>query len=399
MIIALITGACLWYFKFGGKSIIDGWINSATVDDGGGESTGNGENNGGENNGGGESTGNGEVNNAGAYLPAAIENGDLSIHFLELGNKNTGDSVYIKNGDTDILIDAGSKNNSGPVISDYIDDFVTDNKLEFVIATHAHEDHIAGFYSSSSNTGVFARFETGIIIDFPLTESTTGTYTNYVKARDAEVTAGAKHYTALECYNESKTGAKRVYDLGGGTELEILYSYYYEHDASTENNYSVAVMINQGDKHYIFTGDMEKDAEDKMVEYYDNYRDGLPKCVLYKGGHHGSQTSSNVKLLEAIQPEYVAICTCVGSSEYKAKPDNVFPSKDFIDRISKYTDRVYATTIVTNYAAGEFEPLNGTIVILTRANEIYVRCTNNNKKLKETDWFRDNREMPAAWAA
>lgn len=34
--------------------------------------------------------------------------GDLQIHFMELGNNYTGDSIYIKAGETDILIDAGS---------------------------------------------------------------------------------------------------------------------------------------------------------------------------------------------------------------------------------------------------------------------------------------------------
>ena len=37
---------------------------------------------------------------------------ELSIHFLELGNKYTGDCVYIKAGNNDILIDAGSRNSS-----------------------------------------------------------------------------------------------------------------------------------------------------------------------------------------------------------------------------------------------------------------------------------------------
>ena len=41
--------------------------------------------------------------------------GDLSIHFMELGNNYTGDAVYIKAGDTDILIDAGSRTNSAAV--------------------------------------------------------------------------------------------------------------------------------------------------------------------------------------------------------------------------------------------------------------------------------------------
>ena len=46
--------------------------------------------------------------------------GDLEIHFLELGNKYTGDCVYVKMGDTDLRIDAGSKTSSIPTISKYL---------------------------------------------------------------------------------------------------------------------------------------------------------------------------------------------------------------------------------------------------------------------------------------
>ena len=77
--------------------------------------------------------------------PQVLVEGELQIHFLELGNKYTGDCTYIKAGETDILIDAGSKTSSIPTISEYLNQYVTDGKLEYVIVTHAHEDHYAGF--------------------------------------------------------------------------------------------------------------------------------------------------------------------------------------------------------------------------------------------------------------
>ena len=83
--------------------------------------------------------------------PAALVQGELQIHFLELGNKYTGDCTYIKAGDTDILIDAGSRSSSVPVIAEYINQYVTDGKLEYVIVTHAHQDHDAGFAMSEGS--------------------------------------------------------------------------------------------------------------------------------------------------------------------------------------------------------------------------------------------------------
>ena len=83
-----------------------------------------------------------------------------------------GDSIYIKAGDVDILIDAGSKRDSASTISSYIDDYVKDGKLEYVIATHAHEDHIAGFVGNSTTKGIFELYSVDTIIDYALKNTT-----------------------------------------------------------------------------------------------------------------------------------------------------------------------------------------------------------------------------------
>jgi len=330
--------------------------------------------------------------------PSVIESGDLSIHFLELGNKYTGDCVFIDYGDTEILIDAGSRTSSSATITDYIAPYVGDGKIEYVIATHAHQDHISGFYSTKTTTGVLDSFEIGTIIDYPKSDTTSATRTNYEATRDRLVADGTEHYTALQCYN-NEDGAQRVYDLGQGVTMEILYQKYYEVSASgNENNYSVCLMIKQGDNQYLFTGDLEKPGEDSLVEFYQQERGGLGHCVLYKGGHHGSSTSSNTKLLDAITPDYVIICTCAGSPEYSSTIPNQFPTQEFIDRIAPYTDKVYVTTLVTNYNNNQFGPLNGNIVFSAKAGEISITCSGDDRVLKDTEWFKEYRTTPAAWA-
>lgn len=325
-----------------------------------------------------------------------IQDKELSIHFLELGNKYTGDCVYINYGDIDILIDAGSKQSSASTIKAYIDNYIQDNKLEYVIATHAHEDHIAGFYSTRTTTGILDAYAIGTIIDFPKTNSSTVTYSNYISARDKAVENGAVHYTALQCFN-SEDGAQRIYDLGGGVKLEILYNCYYESYTRSENNYSVCIRIIQNENQYLFTGDLEQDGEDAMVDYYNENSGGLGHCVLYKGGHHGSNTSSGERLMAAITPECVCVCSCAGSSEYRASPQNVFPSQGFIDRIAPYTDRVYVTTLVTDYANNVFSSLNGNIVFINSEAGTRIMCSGSSDLLKDTEWFRANRQMPDAW--
>lgn len=319
--------------------------------------------------------------------------GDISIHFMELGNHKTGDSVYIKAGDSDILIDAGSIASSASTIRSYINNYCDDNKLEYVIATHRHEDHIAGFVGTSSVPGIFDTYQVDTLIDFPKVETSSKLYEQYLEKVDTLVENGTTHYNALQCYNE-EAGAKRKYQLSEGIELEFLYNYYYENKASTENNNSVCLLINQGTNHYLFTGDLEANGEKKLVEY-----NNLPKCKLYKAGHHGSNTSSSKELLEVIEPEIVCVCCCAGNDEYTDEKLSQFPTQEFIDRVSIYTDQIYVTTL------GDLELLpdgklygsmNGNIVVTVdnETSKLKVQCSNNNLILKETEWFKNNRTWP-----
>lgn len=220
-----------------------------------------------------------------------VTEGELSIHFLELGNYYAGDSVYIKAGDMDILIDAGSRASSSTTIHNYIKEYCIDGKLEYVIATHAHEDHISGFVGTNSIPGIFDLYECEVIIDYAFKNTTSQISKNYEAKRDQEVTLGAKHYTAKDCM-EGANGAKSKYTLTESINFEILNQKYYYEKSSDENNYSVCMMLNYGDNHFLFTGDLEKEGEAFLVEL-----NTLPHCKVFKGGHHGSKTSSNETLL------------------------------------------------------------------------------------------------------
>lgn len=327
---------------------------------------------------------------------------DLSFHFLELGNNYTGDSTYIKAGDVDILIDAGSRQNSADAISAEVNKYCTDGKLEYVIATHAHQDHIAGFTNTNSRDGIFKRYECGIIIDFALTNASSAVYNNYCAARDAEVEAGAKHYTAMDCVAE-RNGAQKTYELGEGMSMTILYQRFYEETSSDENNYSVCVLFNHGDKYYLLTGDLEAEGEASLVE-----NNTLPQVELFKAGHHGSYTASTDTLLSVIRPKIVCVCCCAGSIEYtNTKNNHTFPAQEFIDRVAPYTDKVYVTTVGQvaydsdkgKYKDVGFASMNGNITVLSSGGNVTVTCSNNNTVLKDTAWFSENRTRPPAWAA
>ena len=341
----------------------------------------------------------------GDKIPSA---GELSIHVMQLGNHESGDSIYIKAGDVDILVDGGSNYSSLSTIRTYVDTYVEDGTLEYVIVTHADLDHIACFAGASQTAeNLFDYYKCQTIIDFPLTDKTTKAYERYVQNRDEEVsTDGAVHYNALQCYNNDG-GAKRVYELAQDIELEFLYHRYYEEKHDDENNYSVCFLLRHGERNFLFTGDLEYDGEMSLKD-----KNVLPKVEFFKAGHHGSKTSSNTELLDVIQPKIVAVSCAASSVKYLTSGTqnlhNTFPTQAFLDRVAKYTTQVYVTTLA-EYAmdaesgrykdTGEWSMLNGHIVVTSGKGEVSVSCSNNNTPIKDTDWMRVERDMPTSWQA
>ena len=311
--------------------------------------------------------------------PPAVEYTDeLQMYFPSFQNKVSGDCTLIKVGNTEVLIDAGSTSGSADVIVPYIAQYCTDGILEYVIATHAHEDHIAAFVGTS---GVFASFACQTIIDFAKTNSTSQVYNSYVSYRDAEVSAGATHYTALECWKETN-GAKKSYTLGGGITLNILYQDYYEQSTGNENNYSVCTMISYGEKHFLFTGDLEAAGEASLLA-----NNNLPVCELFKSGHHGSNTANSSALLAKIQPKKMIITCCCGDK-------HGFPHQETIDTIALYTAEVYVPTMATEEG---YALLNGNITVVCNGIATTVTGSNNSILFKDTDWFKANRVTPINW--
>ncbi|MBD5583958.1 MAG: MBL fold metallo-hydrolase, partial [Clostridia bacterium] len=191
-----------------------------------------------------------------------ISSADLSIHFLELGNKYTGDCTLIKYGNTEILIDAGSRQNSATTIKNYVDQYCTDGVLEYVIATHAHQDHIAGFVGSNSGntkTGILYQYKVGTLIQFAGTSATSEIYKSYCTAVEYAKNQGANVYTAKQCWYETD-GAKKQYFLDDAQKvsLNILYQKHYDEATSDENDYSVCTLLTQVTENktynYLFTG-------------------------------------------------------------------------------------------------------------------------------------------------
>lgn len=349
---------------------------------------------------------------------------DFQIHFMMLGNDKAGDSIYIKAGDTDILIDAGSRSGSSTTTLAYMNKYVTDKKLEYIIMTHGDQDHIDSF------PNILKEYSAENIIYNKYTTKTTATYKKTITAFEEQEKKGANIYYASDCW-KNENGASRDFKLSDKVTMSIIYNKYYFEKNSDENNYSVCAMFtyNSGsDKHYfMFTGDLEKEGEEALAAYYDGSTKDktLPQVDLFKAGHHGSKTSSNECLLALIKPKMCVVSCCCGTNEYTGVTDNQFPTQQFISRISKYTDAVYVTSIYDTFeiatkkdkqnvpgvsVGGQyiktsgFKAMNGNIIVSCNYSGVGLWASNNLTKLKDSEWFNlkvtiDGKERPIrVWA-
>lgn len=353
---------------------------------------------------------------------------EIEFHFLQVGNGYTGDCIYVRAGDNDILIDAGSRKGSSKTIKAYLDQYVEDGKLEYVVATHAHQDHIAGFVGSSNNKyeggrdGILYTYDVGNIIDFayyddwgdkatysnadplPADADVTAIYEDYREARDFAIEHGATWRTVGQIWENGEEEWKSI-DLGEGIKMDILYNYFYDHTSadvkdlgsysfSDQNDCSVCLLFSQGDRHFLFTGDAEEAAEHSLVEYND-----IPECELFKAGHHGSYTASGDELLSRVKPKIVCVCCCAGNTEYASDPAHTFPAQEAIDRIAKYTDQVYVTTLESMDTLSYNEPMNGDIIVRSRKpdEKVEINCSASPLPLKDQPWFKENRTCPSSW--
>lgn len=330
----------------------------------------------------------------------AIKSDDttLSVHFLELGNKYTGDCVFINAGEFEILIDAGSRADSVDDIYEYVKPYV-DGQLEYVVVTHAHQDHYAGFATKNYENSLFSKFDGGI-----------GTVVTFAQTNQKADKAGLYQYfennvktlkekgTARKYVNEYfERGASATVKINDNVSIEFLEHKFYHDKSKTENNYSVCFQIvetaGENVYRYLFTGDLEEDGEKDLVT---KNSAKMGKTRLYKAGHHGSKTSTSQELLDVIEPDTICVCACAGSPEYTKNKDNQFPTQAFVDRV--YTKnagtQVFVTSLCVDYDANKFTSMNGNIVICSTGNSVTRYFSNNATELRETEWFKTNRKLP-----
>lgn len=254
------------------------------------------------------------TNGASVSTAAAKETNrtDALVYFLDVGQ---GDSelICLPNG-THVLIDTGTTDGADELVS-YIKNLGI-TKIDYLIATHPHEDHIGGM------TAVISTFEIGNI------------YMPKVAANQVPTT---------KCYENmlnaiSKKGLKITQSKGGMTVLNsgnTKLEFFAPNGSKYNdlNSYSIVAKFTFGSNRILFTGDADTDSEKEMLKNgYDL------KCDILKCGHHGSSTASSTAFLKAVDPQY-AMISCGVNNDYG------HPHKAVLDRLNKMKIAIYRTDL------------------------------------------------------
>jgi len=162
-----------------------------------------------------------------------VKSQELSIHFLELGNKVDGDCTLVKAGNTEVLIDAGSDERSITTIKNYIDQYIEDNVLEYVIVTHAHKDHYAGFATDEDEISLFDIYDIEIIAGEYRVIVNTLSSNGVSTTNDKGFVSDCQFVVSTYNINEDITKLLNDKNLLFVTGYNISYSYLNQEDLAT----------------------------------------------------------------------------------------------------------------------------------------------------------------------
>lgn len=250
--------------------------------------------------------------------PAKLE--DLKAHFIDVGQ---GDSELVQLPDGKVmLIDAGEAS-AGSAVVDYLKEQDVD-KIDYLVATHPHADHIGGMEA------VLDAFEVGEVW-MPDASEDTATYTDFLDAveksgADVEQAENGKAIDDADAYDVNVLAPK------DGVQSDDM------------NDYSAIIRVTFADTTMLFTGDA---SASEIVEADPGQVDVL------KAAHHGSETGTNTEVVNTLKPVDVIMSYAEGN-EYG------HPDQSVLDAISAEGATAYSTAA------------NGDIVVTSNGTDIGV---------------------------
>lgn len=232
--------------------------------------------------------------------------GDLRAYFLDVGQ---GDASVILFKDKVILIDAGDIGRGDEVVRALRRLGIT--KIDLLVATHPHADHIGGMQEVLSSFAVATVLDSGM-------PSTSVLYERFLETVDEQ---DIPYIVA---------GQGRTINVDPSLRVLVI-SPPKERIGDDLNTNSIVLRISYGTVNLLYTGDATAAAEDLLV------KTGYPlDAQVLKVGHHGSSGSSTAAFLSCVRPEAAVIS--VGR-------DNAYghPHEEALERLARAGPAVYRT--------------------------------------------------------
>ena len=205
----------------------------------------------------------------------------FNVHFIDVGQADA--ALVVCDGET-MLIDGGNREDSQLIYTYLQNADVT--HLDYVVATHAHEDHVGGLSGA-------------------LNYATVGTALCSVEHYDSDVFETFVAQLAKQGKQIEVPKAGDVFELGSA-QVQVLGPVQESDDP---NNMSLVLRIVYGNTSFLFTGDAEREEEQDILEAGFT----IDSTVL-KVGHHGSENSTTYPFLREVMPEYAVISVGEGNS-------------------------------------------------------------------------------------
>lgn len=233
----------------------------------------------------------------------------LIVHYIDVGQ---GDSALIQINNKNLLIDAGPKDAEDKVLSYIKAQGVT--KLDYIIATHPHEDHIGGMATILKNFKV-GEFIAPKIYNPPNTSN----------FKDLISTLKTKNMK-INVLNPGNH-----INLGESVQCQVLAPSNSLYD--NLNNYSIVLKITYKNSKFLFNGDAEQESEKQILN------NGFDvSCDVLKVGHHGSKSSTGEDFLREASPK-ISIISCGKNNDYG------HPHKATLDKLNSINSKIYRTDL------------------------------------------------------
>ncbi|MER2079425.1 MBL fold metallo-hydrolase [Psychrobacillus psychrotolerans] len=234
---------------------------------------------------------------------------DMKVHFIDVGQ---GDSILIQspNGKT-MLIDGGTKSDGDTIVA-YLKSLKV-SKLDYVVATHPDADHIGGLIDVVNSFTIVQFINSGKV-------HTTQTYEELLSI------VLAKNIK----YSEPKTGDS--IPLDSAIKLQVLH---VDASADDNNDASIVLKATYNNISFLLTGDAAADIESKIMAKYD------VKATVLKAGHHGSNTSSSARFINAVKPTTTIL-------SYGKDNSYGHPHAEVVANLKNVSSKIYSTATSGN---------------------------------------------------